>query len=297
MKREVIPFVTEHQWLSERDKDISSTLVAAVCGLDPQISRFALWHHKHRGAELPFKENERTRAGKMLQAVIAQMAAEDLGREIEPMTEYMRLPELRLGSSFDNRTRDCELIIECKNVDAYVFRTDWIEEEGFGTQASTKIEAQIQTQFLVSGIHRGFIAALVGGNRLVLLERNYDPVVGDAIMKKVAAFWAEKAEPEPWFPRDAAFVASLYGYSEPGKVVEADEETAALFREYAGYRATAKAADDNADTIKAQILMRIGDAEKVTHPEFTLSAKLVKAAHIAYDRREYRGFKLTERKS
>lgn len=297
MERQIVPYVDETSWLSAREPDVSSTLVAAMCGLDPSISLFALWHNKHRGVELPFKENERTRAGRKLQEAIAEMASEDLGTGLEPMTEYVRFPSLRLGASFDYRAPGADLIVECKNVDAMVFRSEWNEEEGFGVQAPPRIEAQVQAQMLVSGIHRAFIAALVGGNRMVLLERHFDPAVGDGIMAKAEAFWSQTTEPDPDFPRDALFVARLYGYSEDGKVIEADEEVASLFREYAGYRSIAKSASDNMDSAKAKILMRIGNAEKVLHPEFSLSAKEVKPTRVeAYDRKGFRGFKLYEKK-
>ncbi len=294
MNREFIPYVDEASWLAAREPDVSSTLVAAMCDLDPNISRFALWHNKHRGVELPFKENARTRAGKKLQEAIAEMASEDLSTPLVPMTEYVRFPESRIGASFDYRAR--EFIVECKNVDGMIFRNEWHEEDGFGIQSPARIEAQVQAQMLVSGISRAVIAALVGGNRMILLERTFDPAVGDGILAKAEAFWSQTTEPDPDFPRDAVFVARLYGYSEDGKVIDADEEIATLFREYAGYRSIAKSASDNMDSAKAKILMRIGGAEKVLHPEFSLSAKEVKPTRVeAYDRKGFRGFKLYEK--
>ena len=166
----------------------------------------------------------------------------------------------------------------------------------FGIQAPTKIEVQIQTQFLVSGIHHGFIAALVGGNRLVLLERVFDAEVGDAIMAKVAAFWAETTEPEPNFFKDAEFIGRIYGYSEPGKVVTADGELASLFRQYAGYKAVAREAEKDAESAKAKILTLIGDAERVEGDTwFALTKTQAPTVVETYTRKASRPMRFYER--
>lgn len=294
-RREIIPYTDEAAWLAERAKDITSTDCAALFNVSPYVSRFELWHRKVQGFVTAHPENDRQSWGKRLQDSIADGVAFDSGWAHLPFTDYIRLVEERIGSSFDYKIADEGPwgLLEVKNVDGLVFRQGWTETE-FGVEAPVHIELQAQHQLLVSGLAVCYIAALVGGNRVHLLRREADEPTHARIIDECAAFW-KGGEPEPDFHRDAAFIAKLYGYSQPGMVLDADDETAALFREYAGHRAIAKAADDNADAAKAAILRRIGNAERVNHPDFTLSAKTVKAAHIAYDRAEYRGFKLTER--
>lgn len=309
MDRQTIPFTDENTWLAERARDITSTDCAALFDMSPYCTRFELFHRKRTGEYSTIGENERMTWGKRLQDSIARGVASDHGWTVSRLDDYVRLPDERIGSSFDFQVLgvsrhpvfnnpvhepDEDAILECKNVDSLEFRNGWIETD-FGLEAPPHIELQVAHQLLVSGLSRAYIAALVGGNRVVLLERNADDVIAQRILDEAAKFWRE-GEPEPTFPADAGFIAKLYGYSTAGKVIDADEEVASLFREYAGFRAQARAADDNADSAKARILMRIRDAERVNHSEFTLSAKVVKGAHIEYDRAEYRGFKLTTRK-
>lgn len=295
MKREVVKYTSPEQRAADRAKDITSTTVSAIFGLSPYLTRFELWHRLHGEVAVAAVDNERTRWGNRLQAAIASGVADEQGWQVEPIDDYMRLPSEQIGASFDFGIRTPEGLLECKNVDGLEFKRGWHETD-FGLEAPPHIEIQVQHQMLVSGIAFAYIAALIGGNRLELLLRRADPELHEAILHACAAFWAS-AEPEPDFHRDAAFIGRLYGYSAPGSTLEADDELAALFREYAGHRATAKTASDNVDAAKAAILRKIGDAERVTHESFTLSTKMVKDADIAYHREAYRGFRLTERKA
>lgn len=311
--RETIPFTDEPTWLAERARDITSTDCAALFDMSPYCTRFELWHRKQTGEYSTIGENERMTWGKRLQDAIADGIAQDNLWTLRRMDEYVRLPESRIGSSFDyaddaaaNGVGLIEwqkggevaptFLIETKNVDSLEFRNGWLETD-FGLEAPAHIELQVAHQLLVSGLQRAYIAALVGGNRVVLLERKADDVIAQRILDEAAKFWRE-GEPEPTFPRDAGFIAKLYGYSTADKVIDADEEVASLFREYAGFRSIAKSASDNMDSVHAKILLRIGDAEKVLHPEFSLSAKMIKPTVIeTHERKGYRNFKLYERKA
>lgn len=316
LRREVILPRDEAHWLQVRAEcgDITSTTVSALFGMNERITKFELWHRLRGGVVVADEGDERTAWGKLLQESIAKGVARERDWLVAPMPEYVRLPTLRIGSSFDYRVVGQEnagggllfmrpteepspddAILEVKNVDGLIFKNQWIEEEGYGITAPATIEIQVAHEMLVSDLRVAFIAALVGGNRLVLLRRERQADVDAAIIAACAAFWSSD-EPEPDFNRDARFIAkSLYGVSDEGSVLDADEEIASLFREYAGYRAQAKAADDNADAAKAKILTRIGSAERVLHPDWSLSTKMVKATHVSYDRAAYRGFRLTEK--
>lgn len=298
MNRETIQPSDRSHWLDLKRQDLTSTEIASLFNLQGpcQPTRFELWHRKVAGILVSEDvDNERAEIGREMEHTIAAIAARRNRWTLQPKKSYTRISGLRIGSSFDYESVEPSFLVECKNVDGLVFRNEWVETD-FGLEAPPTIELQAQHECLVSGIGVCYIAALVGGNRLEVLERKADPELHEAILRACAAFWAS-SEPEPDFHRDAAFIGRLYGYSAPGSTLEADDELAALFREYAGHRALAKTASDNVDAAKAAILRKIGDAERVTHESFTLSTKMVKEADIAYHREAYRGFRLTERKA
>lgn len=288
---------SEEEWLKLRAGDVTSTSVAALFGQHPRITAFELWHILHSNLTPTFEETERTRWGKRLERYIADGAAEDQGWQIERMTHYSRIPELRLGASFDFRIFGQPMeLLECKNVDGLIFKNQWLESH-FGLEAPTSIELQLQCQMGMAGLKRGYIAALIGGNRIEILPRDFDDVIWQRILDVVAEFWARTEAPAPDFAVDAKTISRLHGYSEAGKVIEADAETTQLLAEYAEAAAAYRTADDNKAAAKARVLLKIGDAERVHSEIGNLWAGQVKPTHVSYDRDGYRGFKLTEKKS
>lgn len=308
MKLEIIPFTNEANWLDARRNDITSTQVAALFNESPYLSRFQLFHLKRNGFEDEFDLDARVKWGQRLQDSIAHGVAEDEGWSVMPLRDYMRLPDLHLGSSFDyrvlgagphdDRSPQEDAILECKNVDGLVFRDQWVAfDQDFGLEAPLHIELQLQTQLLVSGLKLGYIAALVGGNRVVLLRREYLPDVGQRILEETEAFW-KGGEPSPNFHRDAEFISKLYKHAEPGAVITATDNVLELMRKYREAGAIAKEADDAKKAAKAELLTLIGAAEKVITDEgLTISAKVIPPKIIeSYERTGYRDFRVTQRK-
>lgn len=314
MIRETIPYTTEEAWLAARRQDLTSTDVAALFGLSPYLSAFELFHRKHGGMDVGGIDTERTRWGNRLEASIARGVAEDQGWEVDSMDEYIRLPEHRIGSSFDFRQRSNDIrsvsleedtvirgksnfLLECKNVDGLEFRNNWGETD-FGLEAPAHIELQVQHQMLVSGIGEAYIAALIGGNRIELLHRFYDSAVGDRILAEAAKFWALTEPPAPDFTRDAALIGRLYKHSDPDSVISADEKMVELMRKYNEAGRAKRLAEDEQQAARAELLTLIGKAERVESVEFNCSAKETKEVEVAaFVRKGYRNLRITERKS
>jgi len=289
----------QDHWLELRSQDITSTEVAALFGVSPYTTLFELWHRKKDGLVVELEENERMKWGNRLQDAIAHGIGLDQGWAIRHMKEYIRIPELKMGSSFDFAIED-DGLLEIKNVDSLAFQQGWIVD-GDNIEAPPHIEIQIQHQLAVSGRTFCYLGALIGGNRVVLVKREPDKKIIDAIKSQVASFWftiAAGKEPVPDFSRDAAFIAKLYGYAEPGKIFDArgDANFATLLREYKRLGDLEKETKESRDAIKAQILMKIGDAEKVTGDEYTISAGVVGPAHVEYNREGYRSFRVNWKK-
>lgn len=318
MSREILPYTDEATRNAERAKDLTSTDVAALFGVSPYLSAFELWHRKAGNLVVDDVENERTKWGTLLQDAIAEGVGRERGWALARKNDYVRMPELRVASSFDfeggwAETVDAgpafvggrvgtvqfhippQFLVECKNVDSLAFRRGWIETD-FGLEAPAHIELQAQHQCLVADVKRIYIVALVGGNTLHVLERERDDVIAQRILDAAAEFWARTEPPAPDFRQDAATISRLYGYSSAGKVIDADTETTQLLAEYHEAGTRKRAAEAEQDEAKARLLLRIGDAEKVQSEIGTLSCGMVKAAHIEYDRKEYRSFKFTARR-
>ena len=296
---QVITPQNETDWLSLRTKDITSTEISSLFGISPYCTAYELWHKKKSGEVFKIEENERMLWGQRLQDTIAKYVAEEQCWDIRRMTEYGRIPELKIGSSFDFSIKSDDGLedglLEIKNVDGLVFLNEWTENN-----SPLHIEIQVQHQLLVSGRPLLYLVALVGGNRVVIIKRTPDQKVHDAIKCKVAEFWKsieENNPPHPDMLRDADFISSLYGYGEPGKVITlSDSGIKGMALKYKEYGEIIKDAESVRDSIKAQILMRIGDAEKAIGEGYSISAGMVGPTHIEYERAGYRLFKVNIKK-
>jgi putative phage-type endonuclease len=326
MNRQIITPDDEAHWHALRASDLTSTDIAALFHLSPYKTYYELWWEKKAGERVEIDEGDRIKWGRRLEPTVAAGIAEDRGWAIRPMKEYMRLPGLRLGSSFDFRviakisnspgygtnldpdgvgwTRDDspdDALLEIKCVDWLIFRDGWTIDEGF-IEAPPHIEIQVQHQMLVSGLRRAYIGVMVGGNRIEVIERTADEAVQRGILAKAAEFWQSidaNTPPDPVMPDDADAVIRMNQYAQPGKLFDArgDAEIATLLREYHRIKREARDLEEIAKVHKADILTKIGDAEKVIADGFTVSAGIVGPAHIEYEREGYRNFRVFQKKA
>lgn len=290
----------DRQILEIRANDITSTEVSVLFNCCPYKTFFELWHEKRSKAITQIDANERMVWGTRLQSAIARGIAEDNGWLIREKSEYIRTAE-KLGASFDFEVETpVKALLEIKNVDALQFRDGWIVDGDY-VEAPPHIELQVQHQMLVSGISRAYIGALIGGNKVILIYRELDSAIAAEIKSRAAAFWEtieSNKEPNPVFPEDSAAVISLYNHAEPNKclLLQEGDEVIGLVERYKEASALVKAHEEAKQEIKAQILMRIGDAEKAVAKGFSISAGMVGPAHVEYDREGYRTFRVNFKK-
>jgi putative phage-type endonuclease len=300
ISRKVFPFTNEADWLALRVDDLTSTDMSALFGISPYMSPFELWHRKHNKTIGGFEPSDRMRWGNRLQNSIAEGIAEDKQWTIRQMKEYIRIPELKIGSSFDFclMSGSGELL-EIKNVDSLAFKEGWEEDEDGNIEAPVHIELQIQNEMLVSGISKAYIGALVGGNRTTILERTADKSVHDQIIARAKQFWLSieaNQEPAPDFKRDADFIKSLYQKVNPETTMISTEKIDSLTVKYKDASEIEKQAKENKDAIKAELLTLIGETEKVKGDKFTISAGYIGPCHMEYERAGYRNMKISWKK-
>jgi predicted phage-related endonuclease len=299
---------------------VSSTEVSALFGLNQYVTAFELAVMKKAAAPDDREAGERADWGTRLQDAIAQGVSERYGVKVRAMNGYAThaASDAKMGASFDyeiiglidgatpenNVLREKYTllgagVLEIKNVDWLVFK-QWDTDSGL--EAPAHIEIQVQHQLACVGRKWAAIGVLIGGNKLELLIRNFDNAVAASLLKKCTAFWYNLDNgvmPPVELPADAALIASIYNYAEPGKVIDAqaDDELTAIVKRYSEAAQAAKAADADKATAKAELLMRIGDAERVLVTGFTVSAGAVGEAEIpAYTRKGYRNVRITAKK-
>lgn len=295
----IVPDTDEH-WHALRAMDITSTEIAALFGINPYMTKFELWHRKKNQTIVQIEQNERMKWGTRLEDAIARGIGEDQGWKVRRVNRYMRIPELRIGSSFDFEVSGQDALLEIKNVDGLAFRDGWIVD-GSDIEAPPHIELQVQHQLAVSQKSSSNIGALVGGNTIHLLARKANVDAIAAIHRESKLFWDSidaNMAPEPNFVQDAEFIASLYTATK-GKVYDAmeDSQLKSWAASYTEIGKSIKNLDEQRSAMKAQIIFKIGDAERVIGDGFSISAGTVEASRVeAFDKKAYRMFRANWKK-
>lgn len=302
-------FRNEAEWLDMRKLDVTSTEAAGLfdAGAYQNSRTFFELYNVKAGLLAPaaFEANDRVKWGNRLEAAIAAGIAEDYGLIVEPFKVYMRIEELRMGSSFDFKivgladgysgdesVRDMfrefgHGIMEVKNVDGLQFRRQWLED-GENTEATPQIEMQVQHQLEVADIAWSLIAPLVGGNTPKAIIRKRDREAGEMIRAKVAELWVRiKAgnTPPPDFEKDAGTIGKLYANNNGTEIDLSDNER---LIELCAQHEAAKIAKNDAEkrqkAAKAEILTIIEHAKTIHAAAFEIGAGTRKESYRAYHR-------------
>lgn len=257
MKRETLPFTDKETWLSYRIDDITSTMMPALFGFSPYTTLFELYHAKHSGVEVPFRENDRMRQGSNMEDYIAQEYAYREGVEVKPFKDYIRLPEKRIGSSFDYITADGKKLIEIKAVDYLVWR-EW--EEG---ELPPHIEIQVQHEMMVSGISECDVVVMTGIYDMHIYPRKLDVDVGIAMLKAVESFWddvADDREPAPDFNKDGEVIAELFKPQGELKDFTGNATLDEIVSRFMLHRDEEKAHKEKKEAAKNELFFLLGDS-------------------------------------
>lgn len=307
LTREIVAYSTEAEWLSLREKDVTSTEVAALFDAGAYAgsrTMYELYHKKTGQIQAPeFIANDRVKWGSRLESAIAYGVAEDFGVVVEPFKNYMRICEVRLGASFDFRivglaegfTGDESVRnmfrehgignLEVKNLDSLQFRRNWIED-GETIEATPQIELQIQAQMEVADLGWSLIAPLVGGNTPKVVIRQRDLEVGEMIRAKAEELWVRIAAgnaPQPDFEKDAEVISKLYVNNNGLEVDLSDNNhLIALCAEHEAAKTQKLEAEKRQKAAKAEILTIVEHAKTAYAGAFKIGAGTNKESYRAY---------------
>jgi len=305
---------TEKTWLKMREPNINSTESPALFGLSPYLTAYELYHIKTGSIDDGFVANSRTKAGKHMEAAIANYALSELQCEGKPMKQYYCDPVDHMGSSMDWELTSGLLkdwIMEVKNVDFLVYRDTW--NDSTTPEAPQHIELQVQHQLELTGRPGCVIVAMVAGNELKFIYRERNAAIGADIRNAIGNFWKSVAsgfEPAPDYKIDSDVIIRIHQHS-GYETLDAKDSVlmTALLEEYYDLSKAFKEAETARVEKKAEILDAVGDTYlRVEAMEgFTLSCAMTKStvgAKITPDmvgqmrggRASYRYFQVNKKK-
>lgn len=206
------------EFLTERMKGIGGADAACALGFDPYRTRRELYGIKTGELVDDFEDNRFTRAGRVLEAAIADLYAEQFGvtlrKKMVPVV-HPKYPFMR--GNLDRTITGKRAVLEIKNVDGAVYRTsgEWGDEGS--DVVPIRYMIQVRHYLIITGFDVGYVGALVGGNDLKRYVIERDAEAEEFIIEAEHAFWqlVEKREP-PEFDFEHASTLGLLKRLHPG---------------------------------------------------------------------------------
>lgn len=255
---------------------------------------YGLWHEKV-GNAMPdtLDDVERVQGGLHLEPAIATWANDRWDWQIRKVRRYFTHPEVPgWGASLDYEVVEQGTPpVELKNVDALVYKRDWLEEQGEIILPPLPYMLQLQCQIGAKGADRGWFVACVGGNKLRRGQfPRHEPSqakIADAIL----AFWkAVQAGHDPVHMADYGTASDVYAVGgEAENPVQLPESIDPVIAEYLATKAELERVETDLDFLKGKVVALLGHntagvsaRHKLTWPAIKTPARTVVFKENAY---------------
>lgn len=262
---------------------IGGSEAAASVGLDPWCSQVELWLRK-TGRAPAVEDNERMEWGRLLEPIIAGQVEKRgyavLPAPADPFVDgHMHAhldgfvstltPLARSGAGdavrpagSNGEGREGRGVLEVKTASAYRSR-EWGDADN--PDVPIAVFCQVQHYLEVTKLEWALIAALLGGQRLILRPVQRDEAWGAALRAKEAEFLALVESDTPPAPDGSEsadeMLRLLYPQSEPGKLVELTSSDYETVQEIAARRRAVKEAEAQLSEQEQTLKARLGDGE------------------------------------
>jgi putative phage-type endonuclease len=253
-----------HEW---RARHIGGSDISTVAGLNPWGSRWALWRLKRGEAKEDLDEPtaQRFRLAHDHEVTVAREFELLTGLYIAGEQTWCEHPEHPhhgatidgfVTESLDSSIDDALGVAEIKTTGGLA---PWHE-------LPDHVLAQVQWQMHVTGLDHAWVPVMFGGQRVKVYEVERDEGDIAALVAVADRFWGDVVSGRPPLPdhRDLPALQARWPEAAPGEELALDKEAAALVRAIAHARAASRLAREHEDSLVAQLLESVGDAETLT---------------------------------
>ena len=176
----------ERQFQAERKSTIGGTDSAAICGFSSYRNAWDVAAEK-RGLLPPWRGNERTEIGRLLEGPVAQAYSMRTGRKLEVSVGLMRDSRSPfLGGHPDGLVVDERRGVEIKTVE---FGAEKWSKPGEPIRVPSDYYVQCQHYMMITGYERWDLVALFGLSRIRIYELTRNDRVIEALRAKDEEFW------------------------------------------------------------------------------------------------------------
>lgn len=181
---EKLEYQDHDEWLKLRSGFIGGSDSAAVIGLNPYKSRYALWAEKT--GKLPaFEGNTTTKVGAFLEDLVAQMFEEEMGKKVHKVNSSFHNTDYDFAiANLDRKVVGEQAFLECKTTTSIPVMK---------TVRNGEVPSVYYTQCVhylaVTGFKKAYLAVLINCRDFKVYEIDRDDEEIKALMDAEREFW------------------------------------------------------------------------------------------------------------
>lgn len=172
-----------NEWLEYRRKGLGGSDAAAVAGLNPWKSPFAVWLEKTGQIE-PEEPGEAAYWGTILEDIVAQEFTKRTGMKVRRRNAILKHPQYEwMIANVDRMLVGSSEGLECKTTSAYQAK------EWEGDEVPAPYIIQVQHYMAVTGAKAWWLAVLIGGQRFLCKRVERDDELIQKLIEIERDFW------------------------------------------------------------------------------------------------------------
>lgn len=299
----ILRFQDPASWLDARRQFVGASEAAAVCGLDPYTSSYALWAEKvgligDDAGESDGDISEAAYWGTVLEPLIAKRYAEETGFELR---DHGRWTIMRGSHPHLAATLDREILAPAAPGVLEIKAPGFLQRDTWESGPPERHVIQLQAQLAVTGYEWGAIAALIGGQDFRVYRIDRDQELIDLVIERVDEFMRcvrDQVPPEPDGSESTRRVLKKLFPEDSGVEVELEPHFERHARRLKKARALKSRIEDVISDAENHLMAAIETATWAKVGEFRLSAKTTKRGGYTVEPTSYRVLRFeTEKKT
>jgi len=169
----------------DRKNIIGGSDIAAICGMSRWGTALSLWAEKTGRIEQPdLSDNEAVEMGTDLEDFVAKKFMQRSGKKIRRDRRMFKHPVYsHFVAHIDRRVVGTDELLECKTCSAWKAK-EWEDEE-----IPQEYICQVQWYLGILGMSKGYIAVLIGGQKFVWKEIDFESELFELMIEKAKKFW------------------------------------------------------------------------------------------------------------
>ena len=268
-----------NKWIEDRKSGIGGSDIAAILGISPWKTALDVWLDKTGQAQDALSDAEAVRWGTLLEDVVAREYADRTDNAVQRINRILRHPknEWAIGNidraivAPGSRVRvagdggtllGAQGLLEVKTASAYK-AGEW-GRDGDEDAVPVHHQAQVMWYLGITGLQWADVAALIGGQRMVIRRIYRDDETIAAMLERASAFWHQHVlKRQPPEPAKAKDVERLFP-ADNGETLEATDELLAAYNAAKEAKARMAQAEADYEAATERIKLALGERSALT---------------------------------